>query len=228
MDIKKYALIVAGGKGLRMGSDLPKQFLPIAGKPVLMHTIEAFFSFDAHISIILVLPKEHVAYWNKLVREHSFGIEHKIVHGGAERFFSVKNGLNHIAEKTGLVAIHDGVRPLVNKGTLQRCFDNAQEKGSAIPCIPVYDSVRIEKETNNTVFPRDGLRLVQTPQTFQLALLKDAYDIVFTPDITDDASVLEKQGHTVNLVQGNRENIKITSKEDLAIAEALFNTTQLR
>lgn len=221
MDVKKYVVIVAGGKGLRMGTDLPKQFLEMLGKPVLMHTIEAFKSYDEDISVVLVLPKEQVEFWESLCEKHSFQIEHIVAHGGAERFFSVKNGLNQITEENSVVAIHDGVRPLVSKATIAECFDVAQEKGNAIPCVGVPDTVRVVDETGSNVIDRNTIRLVQTPQTFRFSVLKDAYDIVFTPDITDDASVIEKNGMTVNLVEGNRGNMKITSPGDLFLAEQL-------
>lgn len=220
MALARYAIIVAGGKGLRMGADIPKQFLLLHGRPVLMHSIEAFVAADASVRIILVLPQDHVDYWTKLCTEYSFTVQHQIAIGGSERFYSVKNGLALISEPEALVAIHDGVRPLVSAETIHRCFVQAELMGSAIPCVNVPDSVRMVDAGGNRPIDRNAVRLVQTPQTFRFSVLADAYNIPFSANITDDASVLEFHGKTVHLVNGNRENIKITSPEDLRIAEA--------
>lgn len=224
MKLERYAIIVAGGKGLRMGADIPKQFLLLHGRPVLMHTIEAFINADASVRIILVLPQDHVAYWAQLCNDYSFATPHSVAIGGSERFFSVKNGLAQIPDKDAIVAIHDGVRPLVSTETILRCYEQAEREGSAIPCVTVPDSVRMLSSTGSKPIDRNAVRLVQTPQTFRFSVLADAYTIPFSDTITDDASVLEYHGRPVHLIAGNRENIKITSPEDLKIASALLTS----
>ena len=216
----RTALIVAGGKGLRMGSDLPKQFLPIGGKPVLMHTIEAFHRFDKEIRIVLVLPREQQPYWKELCVKHQFAIDHIIANGGETRFHSVKNGL-HYAEP-GLVGIHDGVRPFVSQEVIGRCYEMALAKRAVIPVINVVETVRHLTETGSETVNRDDYKLVQTPQVFDTALLKEAYAQEYTPSFTDDASVVEAMGIPVYLTEGNRENIKITTPFDLKISRALI------
>ena len=201
-------LIVAGGKGLRMGSDLPKQFLPIGGKPVLMHTIEAFHHFDRTMKIILVLPQEQQTYWQELCAKHSFVIEHTVVDGGETRFHSVKNGLACV--NSGLVGVHDGVRPFVSPEVIKRCYELAAIKKAVIPVIDVVETVRHITETGSETVSRNDYKLVQTPQVFDAELLKQAYAQEYTPFFTDDASVVEAMGIPVCLVEGNRENIKIT------------------
>lgn len=219
--MKKYALIVAGGGGNRMGSKIPKQFLEIAGKPVLIHTIEAFQQYDQNIDIILVLPKDQQAYWNELADRYHLNTRHTLVDGGETRFQSVKNGLGHISAK-GLVAIHDGVRPLVSKDTINRCFDKAKNTGNAIPVLPITESVRSVVGTYSRAIDRSNLRLVQTPQVFDTQIIKEAYLQDYQPAFTDDASVIEKIGHEIHTVEGNPENIKITTPLDLKMAELFF------
>ena len=214
-------LIVAGGKGLRMGSDLPKQFLPIGGKPVLMHTIEAFHHFDRTMKIILVLPQEQQTYWQELCAKHSFVIEHTGVDGGETRFHSVKNGLACV--NSGLVGVHDGVRPFVSPEVIKRCYELAAIKKAVIPVIDVVETVRHITETGSETVSRNDYKLVQTPQVFDAELLKQAYAQEYTPFFTDDASVVEAMGIPVCLVEGNRENIKITTPFDLKISSALVN-----
>lgn len=214
-------LIVAGGKGLRMGSDLPKQFLPIGGKPVLMHTIEAFHHFDRTMKIILVLPQEQQTYWQELCVKHSFVIEHTVVDGGETRFHSVKNGLACV--NSGLVGVHDGVRPFVSPEVIKRCYELAAIKKAVIPVIDVVETVRHITETGSETVSRNDYKLVQTPQVFDAELLKQAYAQEYTPFFTDDASVVEAMGIPVCLVEGNRENIKITTPFDLKISSALVN-----
>ena len=214
-------LIVAGGKGLRMGSDLPKQFLPIGGKPVLMHTIEAFHHFDRTMKIILVLPQEQQTYWQELCAKHSFVIEHTVVDGGETRFHSVKNGLACV--NSGLVGVHDGVRPFVSPEVIKRCYELAAIKKAVIPVIDVVETVRHITETGSETVRRNDYKLVQTPQVFDAELLKQAYAQEYTPFFTDDASVVEAMGIPVCLVEGNRENIKITTPFDLKISSALVN-----
>ena len=214
-------LIVAGGKGLRMGSDLPKQFLPIGGKPVLMHTIEAFHHIDRTMKIILVLPQEQQTYWQELCAKHSFVIEHTVVDGGETRFHSVKNGLACV--NSGLVGVHDGVRPFVSPEVIKRCYELAAIKKAVIPVIDVVETVRHITETGSETVSRNDYKLVQTPQVFDAELLKQAYAQEYTPFFTDDASVVEAMGIPVCLVEGNRENIKITTPFDLKISSALVN-----
>lgn len=217
-----YTIIVAGGKGMRMGKDLPKQFLPIDGTPILMHTLQAFYDYDPSMTLIVVLPSDQQAYWSKLCGDHHFTIPHVVVKGGETRFHSVKNGLASIKGE-GLVAVHDGVRPFVHYDTIDRCFAAAQESGAAVPVVEVVDSLRkVEDEESKAVSRRD-YRIVQTPQVFDISLLKEAYKQPYTVDFTDDASVVEAYGRKVSLVDGNRENIKITSPFDLVIAEAFLN-----
>lgn len=218
--MKQTALIVAGGKGLRMGSDLPKQFLPVGGKPVLMHTLEAFYRFDAAIDLILVLPEEQQDYWKELCEKHCFPVPHRIVSGGETRFHSVRNGLAFVSG-AGLVGVHDGVRPFVSQEVIRRCYDAAATKKAVIPVVDVVETVRQLTETGSHTVDRSRYRLVQTPQVFDADLLKQAYKQDYTPFFTDDASVVEAMGTPVCLVEGNRENIKITTPFDLKVATAL-------
>lgn len=219
--MNRYALIVAGGSGTRMGSDIPKQFLVLAGKPVLMHTIERFISFDLSIKIFIVLPEDQLDYWEDLKKKYSFSIPHTVAAGGPSRFHSVRNGLERI-ENEGFTAIHDGVRPLVSKDTIKRCFDAAEKFGNAVPVISPADSVRMITEQGNLPVNRQYLRIVQTPQVFDTKLIKRAYLQDYSPDFTDDATILEKTGETIHLVEGNRGNMKITNPEDMALAETLL------
>ncbi len=216
-------IIVAGGSGNRFKSNIPKQFVKLLGKPVLMRTIEVFFNYDPSLQIILVLPKQHTNYWKNLCEKHDFNIKHKIVWGGNTRFHSVKNALDTLNPLSDLVAIHDGVRPLVSEETIKRCFSKAKQTGNAIPGIPPHDSVRQITENTNHIIDRSLLQLIQTPQVFRIDKLKQAYKQDYREIFTDDASVLEMNGEKINLVEGNRENIKITNKIDLIIAETLMN-----
>lgn len=218
--MKHTALIVAGGKGLRMGSELPKQFLPIGGKPVLMHTLEAFHRFDSAIDLILVLPEEQQGYWKQLCEKHRFTIRHLIANGGETRFHSVKNGLA-LVSGGGLVGVHDGVRPFVSQEVIRRCYDRAATEKAVIPVVDVVETVRQVTESGSRTVNRDDYKLVQTPQVFDADLLRRAYAQDFKPFFTDDASVVEAMGVPVDLVEGNRENIKITTPFDLKIATAL-------
>ncbi|MEE0519872.1 MAG: 2-C-methyl-D-erythritol 4-phosphate cytidylyltransferase [Bacteroidaceae bacterium] len=216
----KAVVIVAGGKGLRMGGDIPKQFLPVGGKPVLMRTIDRFLEYDKNMQVVLVLPAAQQEYWCHLCEEYGFVQPHAIADGGETRFHSVKNGLALVNEGTVLIGVHDGVRPFVSTKTIGACYDKAASSGAAIPVVPVVETVRhlVSGGQSETV-PRDDYRLVQTPQVFDAALLRQAYTQAYTPFFTDDASVVETFGHDVSLVEGNRENIKITTPSDLAIAE---------
>ncbi len=219
--MKLYALIVAGGTGERMKSEIPKQFIEIAGKPILMHTIEKFREFDGSIEIITVLPENQLRFWSELQEKYSFSVPHTLVKGGKTRFDSVRNGLGFIYEP-GLVAIHDGVRPFVSIETIKRCFDTAEKHGNAVPVISPSDSLRIVAENGNEPVDRTKIKLIQTPQVFRTELIRYAYRQDYIPEFTDDAIVLERTGAKINLVEGNRENIKITNPEDLLIAGALI------
>ncbi|MBN1107254.1 MAG: 2-C-methyl-D-erythritol 4-phosphate cytidylyltransferase [Bacteroidales bacterium] len=223
--MKLYALIVAGGAGKRMGAELPKQYLELAGKPVLMHTLERFKTFNEEIEIITVLPENQLRFWDDLQKHYSFSIPHTIVKGGKARFFSVKNGLKFVTGDS-LVAIHDGVRPFVSIATIQTCFETAGKLGNAIPVIPPTDSLRMLTEEGSQPVNRQQYRQIQTPQVFASGLIKKAYLQEYLPEFTDDATVLEKTGVKINLVEGNRENIKITTPEDLLISAALLPAMQ--
>ncbi len=215
-------MIVAGGAGSRMNSDVPKQFLILADKPLLMHTISRFFNFEPKIEIILTLPFAHIETWNNLCSRYRFTIPHQIVAGGSERFFSVKNGLAK-AEQSGVIAIHDGVRPLVTDRLIKRGFETAEKRGSAIPVITPTESLR--KVENDISYPvdRNSYFLVQTPQTFKTNLIVEAYNRDYQPEFTDDATVFEAAGHVIHLIEGDRHNLKITTPADLHIAGYLLS-----
>lgn len=218
-----YVIIVAGGKGLRMGSDIPKQFLPIGGKPVLMRTLERFREYSPTLQIILVLPKSQQDYWKELCQKHNFTVAYQLADGGETRFHSVQHGLALIPDDAeGVVGVHDGVRPFPSIDVIKNCYEMARAKKAVIPVIPVVETVRhLEGESSVTV-PRGDYRLVQTPQTFDIQLLKAANRQPYNEGFTDDASVVEAFGYDVTLVEGNRENIKITTPFDMTIAEALL------
>ncbi len=218
-----YIIIVAGGKGLRMGSDIPKQFLPIGGKPVLMRTLERFRRYSPTLQIILVLPKAQQDYWQKLCKEYAFDIDYQLADGGETRFHSVQNGLAKIPDNAqGVVGVHDGVRPFPSIDVIRNCYETAREKKAVIPVIPVVETVRHLKGDTSVTVPRNDYRLVQTPQTFDIQLLKAANRQPYNDGFTDDASVVEAFGFDITLVEGNRENIKITTPYDLKIAEVLI------
>jgi 2-C-methyl-D-erythritol 4-phosphate cytidylyltransferase len=218
-----YIIIVAGGKGLRMGSDIPKQFLPIGGKPVLMRTLERFRQYSPTLQIILVLPKAQQDYWQKLCKEYAFDIDYQLADGGETRFHSVQNGLAKIPDNAqGVVGVHDGVRPFPSIDVIRNCYETAREKKAVIPVIPVVETVRHLKGDTSVTVPRNDYRLVQTPQTFDIQLLKAANRQPYNDGFTDDASVVEAFGFNITLVEGNRENIKITTPYDLKIAEVLI------
>ena len=216
-----YSLIVAGGTGKRMGSDIPKQFLELNGKPILMHTIGRFSAFDNSIRIIVVLPEDQFDLWEFLKRKHSFPVPHATAIGGPTRFYSVKHGLE-LADKDGLVAIHDGVRPLVSTATIGRCFEEAEKFGNAIPVVSNTSSLRLLTGDGSVPVSRQDIVIVQTPQVFRTGLIRNAYMQDYSEEFTDDATVLEKTGEKIRLVNGNRENIKITNPEDLLLASALL------
>ena len=223
-----YVIIVAGGKGLRMGSDIPKQFLPIGGKPVLMRTLERFRAYSEDLQIILVLPETQQDYWKELCKKYDFKVEYQLANGGETRFHSVQNGLALIPENAeGVVGVHDGVRPFPSIDVIRNCYETARKAQAVIPVIPVVETLRhisltshLSPLTSKTV-PRSDYRLVQTPQTFDIQLLKAANRQPYDEGFTDDASVVESYGHEITLVDGNRENIKITTPYDIVVAEAL-------
>ena len=218
-----YIIIVAGGKGLRMGSDIPKQFLPIGGKPVLMRTLERFRQYSPTLQIILVLPKAQQDYWQKLCKEYAFDIDYQLADGGETRFHSVQNGPAKTPDNAqGVVGVHDGVRPFPSIDVIRNCYETAREKKAVIPVIPVVETVRHLKGDTSVTVPRNDYRLVQTPQTFDIQLLKAANRQPYNDGFTDDASVVEAFGFDITLVEGNRENIKITTPYDLKIAEVLI------
>ena len=217
--MKKYALIVAGGKGLRMGAEIPKQFLLLKGKPVLMHTIEAFANIS-DIHIVLVLPQSQMSYWQELTSEYSFSISHTLIAGGDTRFQSVRNGLSVVSD--GMVAIHDGVRPIISQELLANAYDTCEQKGNAVLALRLKESIREVDLLGNKNVNRNNYYLIQTPQVFHSSEIKAAYDVTEHDNFTDDASVLESAGAKIHLVEGAYSNIKITTPEDLAMAEVLM------
>ena len=219
-----YVIIVAGGKGLRMGSDIPKQFLPIGGKPVLMRTLERFREYDADLQIILVLPEAQQDYWHQLCEEYHFDVEYTLANGGQTRFHSVQNGLAKVPDDAeGVVGVHDGVRPFPSIEVIRNCYETARTAKAVIPVIPVVETLRhlSSSQKESRTVPRGEYRLVQTPQTFDIQLLKAANRQPYDDGFTDDASVVESYGYQITLVEGNRENIKITTPYDLRIGEVL-------
>ncbi len=219
----RYLIVVAGGKGVRMGAALPKQFLLLAGRPVIFHTIARFTDYDPGIELIIVLPGGSESRWKELCSRYDFSRPHHIISGGPERFDSVRNGLSLVRQES-LVAVHDAVRPLVSPGTIDRCFTMAGKKGNAVPFVRPPESIReTVSEKNSRPLSRDTIALIQTPQVFRSDILLTAYARSYSPSFTDDASVVEAAGHRINLVEGNRENIKITTAEDLLVAEAFFD-----
>jgi len=244
---KEAAIIVAGGKGLRLPGDTPKQFLPIGGLPVIMHTINAFYAYDPSIEIILVLPTSDFPRWEELCRRYAFHKPLRLVSGGQTRYHSVKNGLAHVVGP-GIVAVHDGVRPLITTVIIARSFEVARKSGSAVTAVSLKESIReifdtsvdpasdpdltvIEgksgdgfRHQSSKALDRSRYRLMQTPQTFDIALLQSAYSASQDDSVTDDASVMEMAGHAITLVEGSYENLKITTPEDLVVAEAILKS----
>ena len=214
-------IIVAGGKGLRMGADQPKQFMAIGGKPILMHTIEAFYSFDKSIRIVVALAKDYRDHWSNLCKAYGFTIYHEVVDGGETRFHSVKNALELVGD--GWVAVHDAVRPFSSKDLLNRCFSLAKEHKAVIPVLDVTDSLReMTDEIDSKIVDRSKFKLVQTPQVFDVNLLKNAYNAEFSNLFTDDASVVESLGYKIHLTEGEKTNIKITPPFDLQLAKVIL------
>ena len=216
--MKQYTIIVAGGNGSRMGSSMPKQFLEINNKPILLHTIQKMHQSLDDSEIILVLPKAEFKNWKNICQKHQFNTSHKLVEGGNTRFESVKNGLKKIKESS-VIAIHDGVRPLVNENLVKQCMLIAKDKGSAVPVIKVDDSLRKKTPNGSISVNRNEFLIVQTPQCFKSEIILKAYQQDFNIKFTDDASVVEDLGLEIQLIQGNKENIKITTPEDLKKAK---------
>jgi 2-C-methyl-D-erythritol 4-phosphate cytidylyltransferase len=220
--LKEYAIIVAGGKGTRIKSAVPKQFLELSGKPILMHTIQAFLDYSSSIEVVLVLPSDDIERWEELCRVHNFNPPFQTVIGGETRFQSVRNGLEKVPEGC-LVAIHDGVRPLVSSDIIGASFRLASVHGSAVTAVRLKESLRITDQDNTKAVDRSKYRMIQTPQTFTSTMIKKAYRVKEEVSMTDDASVAEHSGHVISLFEGSYENIKITTPEDLVIAQALMN-----
>lgn len=219
----RNVIIVAGGSGTRMNPDIPKQFLPLNGLPVLMHSVNAFRKFDPTIQIVIVLPRSFYSLWETLCLKYNFQADLDLTIGGETRVQSVKNALPLVSGK-GYTAVHDGVRPLVSMETIRKAFSEAEKFGNAVPVIPVNESVRKTEGTANLPVPRNTLYIVQTPQVFKTVLLKKAYSLLDNDDFTDDATILETTGEKIHLFEGNHENIKITYPNDLLIAEALLKS----
>ncbi len=227
--MKKYLIVVAGGKGTRMGGEMPKQFQLLDGKPIIMITLERLHAIDPTMQLILVLPAEHIELWKELCKEYSFAVPLLLTNGGSTRFHSVQNGLAQVDDlEEALVGVHDGVRPFVSARVLDDCFREAWTHGAAIPMISVQDSLRHIVGVNGVteVVPRDRYRLVQTPQIFKLSLLRRAYEQRFVESFTDDASVVEALGEQVVGVEGNSENIKLTTPFDLMVAKTLIECSK--
>ena len=220
--MKHYVIIVAAGRGSRMQSPVPKQFLRLNGKPVLIHSISAFAEFDPEIKVILVLPADQFAQWEKIAAEFPMPVSVTITAGGETRFESVKNGLAQITDEEGIVAVHDAVRPLVSKKTILTAYKAAERYGNAVPAIPLSDSIRQIESTQSIAVDRSRYCLIQTPQCFSIELLKRAYTQEYKYTFTDDASVVESLGEHIHLVDGNEDNFKLTTPTDLVIAEALI------
>ncbi|MBR5240452.1 MAG: 2-C-methyl-D-erythritol 4-phosphate cytidylyltransferase [Muribaculaceae bacterium] len=220
--MKKCIVIVAGGKGIRFGGELPKQFLPMNNKPVLMHTIDAFHNCDNSFDIIVVIPENHFPLWEDLCKSYNFNTPHKLVKGGTSRWESVKNGLS-IVDENSIIGIHDGVRPLISTNLINALYSNAATYGAVIPAIKVTDSLRLLNDNNDksVAVNRELYRAVQTPQVFRGDIVKGAYNMPFEEVFTDDASVVERYGIEIKIVEGEDTNIKITSAKDLIIAELL-------
>jgi len=220
--LKKYVIIAAGGIGKRMITDTPKQFLCLKGIPILIRSISIFVNYDEKIQVILVLPSDQIDLWKEICKKYSVNIPHTIVLGGETRFHSVKNGLSHIQDNNCIIAVHDAARPLVSTNVIDQAFKCAEKKGSAIPFIPITDSIRIIENELSKPIDRTKLVAIQTPQCFKGDLLQEAYKQPYCAEFTDDATVVEKMGIKISLINGNPENFKITTPIDILFAEALL------
>lgn len=221
--VNRYVIIAAGGTGTRIGNDIPKQFLLLGGKPLLMHTIEAFANQKPEIKIFIALPGQYIQYWQELCGKFDFLVRHSSVVGGNFRGESVRYALENITEKEALVAVHDGARPFVDIKTIEKGFELALAHGAAVPVIEITDSLRMVDNGFNHPVERNNFRSVQTPQCFRLSVLLEAYSQQNLADFTDDASLVENMGHKIQLFEGNPENIKITTPFDLLVAETVVN-----
>lgn len=219
--MKYYAIIVAGGTGSRMQHTLPKQFLPLAGKPVLMHSMETFFACGYQPDIIIVLNRTLISEWGELCVRHNFTTPHRVTEGGLTRYDSVKNGLK-LTGPNSVIAVHDAARPLVSTSLITRCYEQASEYGNAIPAVQSTDSIRVAEHGGSRVINREDVYRIQTPQTFKSEILHDAFEQAYDTAFTDDASVIEKAGHQIRLIPGESSNMKITYPGDLLIAETLL------
>ncbi|MBS1545956.1 MAG: 2-C-methyl-D-erythritol 4-phosphate cytidylyltransferase [Bacteroidetes bacterium] len=224
--MERSAIIVAGGSGKRMGGTLPKQFLLLKGRPLLFWTIRAFHRFDPAMQLVVVLPKEQMEAWEARCAAHDFQVPHTVVAGGTERFHSVKEGLRKVRHN-GLVAVHDGVRPVVSDNLIGKCLRAAERHGAAIPVVPVSSSVRAVEGGSSHAVDRTALRLVQTPQSFQVPLLRTAFELPYDPAFTDEATLVERIGTMLHLVEGEEQNIKVTTPLDLELAEVLLKAVPL-
>ncbi len=224
--MKRGVIIVAGGSGYRMKNDLPKQYIDLAGKPVIVHTLERFICFDPYMKIVLVLAEDHQRFWNNLSDSYDYNSRITMAPGGETRYESVKNGLQ-LVEDGLIIGIHDAVRPLVSQDTLKRCYKVAAEKGSCIPVQEVEETIRaVDLQGHSLHLDRSTLRRVQTPQVFKSEMIRKAYQEPYKPEFTDDASVFESYYDQVSMVEGNRENIKITTPMDLQLAEVLIRSVE--
>ncbi|MBO6118431.1 MAG: 2-C-methyl-D-erythritol 4-phosphate cytidylyltransferase [Bacteroidales bacterium] len=223
--MKKYVIVLACGKGSRMHNDVPKQYILVKSKPLLFHTLERIHGFNNQYSIITVINQEHTELFNDLKQRYALNVPVDVVYGGEERFFSVKNALDAVTDTDSLVAIHDGVRPFADKNMFENGFLTAESLGSAVCAVNATDSVRIIDGKSNFAVQRQRVFLMQTPQIFRTSLIKQAYNQPYKPQFTDDASVAESAGMKINIIEGNRNNIKVTYPIDLHIAEFLLNKT---
>lgn len=218
--VKRSMIVVAGGSGTRMGSELPKQFMELNGKPILMHTLDSMFAFDPAMQLILVLPETQLNYWNELCKSQQWSTPHECAKGGNTRFQSVSNGLE--LAKGMHIGIHDGVRPFASHHTMRNCFAAAEQHGAAVPVVPIVQSLRKIVDGTNEAVNRDEYRAVQTPQCFNAEVLRDSFAKATKNDYSDDASVVEACGNKIMLIDGDSENIKITTPFDLVLARLII------
>lgn len=225
--MKRAVIIVAGGKGLRMGMSTPKQFLDLDGMPILCRTVNQFRSFDPEIEVILVLPQGLGEFWRKLSQPFLRPDSYRYVYGGAERFHSVKNAVDTLGPEVDIVGVHDGVRPLVSVSCIAQCYTQAALKGNAVPCINPPESIRtVAADGSSKIIDRNTVKLIQTPQVFHADVLRKAYQQPYTQMFTDDASVVEQYGETINLIEGEKNNIKITTFDDIYFAQFVISRTK--
>jgi 2-C-methyl-D-erythritol 4-phosphate cytidylyltransferase len=224
MKMKKSVIITAGGIGKRMGSELPKQFLVLGGKPVLVHTLELFFKYDPNIEIILTLPNDWRGYWETVIDKYYCRVSHIVVNGGEERYHSIQNALKQCSGS--FIAVHDGVRPFVSFETLDRCFSALNQYEAVVPVLKLKESIRQTNENSTNAVDRSNYRLVHTPQCFHADVLHKAYEQAYHDKVTDDACLVEEIGYTIHLVESNEENIKLTTPFDFLIAETIIQRSK--